>query len=532
MKKLLLTIITVILVATMALGCGSSTTALAGVDGEVKSANGSFVVEKGDYVYFINAKEEVSADNTFGKVTKGALVRVKTSALADTKNAEAEVVIPKLMISESYKTGVFFYGDYVFYATPSVKKDKKGNVKTDETEFYKFNLKTGKNDSSEIAISEDNMTEYRFIENNGKVYLLFVETETDGDHSHTRLKVYNATDKKEVYTSPDYAQMLMPEDNGTNVYFTKLSEGLEENVSASFHDLYLYTVGAEEATLVRSGVGSVDMEFNDRKNTIKDEQRFEESGFQGVTINLVKNTGEYLIAKIETLDTSNKTSVYYGFDLKTDANLVNGAKRLGISETNSTDKAFAATSFIKSLNEIYYIDANESGPSGLILFDYTKISDNDKTKGRTIINAECKDLTIQFIEGDYMYLCKTAEGIYYRLNLAVKDAEITQINGVSMATSTSWYTPKVIANRYFIGAYTKDFYKNYVFVIDMEGIDEEPADGEEDNAFAKKYITPFADVDNIEQADVEALLSTRIGIITSDDKTAIEELLEDTYSED
>ena len=36
MKKLLLTIITVILVATMALGCGSSTTALAGVDGEVK----------------------------------------------------------------------------------------------------------------------------------------------------------------------------------------------------------------------------------------------------------------------------------------------------------------------------------------------------------------------------------------------------------------------------------------------------------------------------------------------------------------
>ena len=66
----------------------------------------------------------------------------------------------------------------------------------------------------------------------------------------------------------------------------------------------------------------------------------------------------------------------------------------------------------------------------------------------------------------------------------------------------------------------------------MEGIDAEPSEGEGDNAFAKKYIVPFADAENIEESSIRALLKTCICKVTSDDKDAIEELLEDTYSED
>ncbi len=530
MKKLLVTIITVILALTMVIGCGDSTKPLAGVDGEVKSANGSFVVEKGDYVYFINGKGDVTSDNTFGKPEKASLMRVKTSDLSSPENATSEVVIPKLILSESYKTGVYFYGDYVFYATPSLKKDKKGNIKTGETEFYKFNLKTGKNDGSEIAISTTNTTEFRYVEVNGKVYLLFVESVSNGESTDNKLKVYNATDKKEVYTSPVYADMLMPEDNSANVYFTKFSEGIKEDSTTAFHDLYLYKVGSDSASIVRSGTGTVDLEYNDRKNTVAD-KRFEESGFQGVTISLIKNTGKYLITKISTLDSSNNATIYYGFDISLDAELKDEV-RLGASESNSTDKAYSATSYYKSLDEVYYIESSDNGPKGLILFEREKISDADKTKGRTIISTECSDLAIQYVDGNYMYLAKTAEGIYYRLDLTAEKPTPKQINGVAMATSTTWFTPKVIQGRYFIGAYTKDFYKNYLFVIDMKDIDAEPSEGEEDNAFAKKYIVPFADAENIERASIEDLLKTRIGKLTSADKDAIDKLLEDTYSED
>ena len=531
MKKLLLTIITVILAFTMAIGCGDQgSNPLSGVNGDVKSQNGSFVVEMDDYVYFINGKSANTEDNTFGKPEKASLMRVKTQDLANPENAVAEVVIPKLILSDSYKTGVYFYDHYVYYATPSLKKDKKGNVKVDETEFYKFNLKTGKNEGSEIAVNADDSVEYRFIEVNGKVYLIFVVAETHDEHTHKNFVVYDASSKKEVYTSPDYEEMLMPEDNSTNVYFTKFSEGIKEDSTTAFHDLYHYSVGSEDATLVRSGTGTVDLEYNDRKNTVSD-KRFEESGFQGVTISLIKNTGNYLITKISTLDSSNQTSVYYGFDVKADADLKT-AVRLGTSETNSTDKAYTASSYYKSLDEVYYIESETTGPKGLILFERNKISDADKTKGRTVICADASDLAIQFVDGNYMYLAKTAEGIYYRLDLTASKPEPKQINGVAMATSTSWFTPSVIGGRYFIGAYTKDFYKNYVYVIDMDGIDAEPAEGEDDNAFAKKYIVPFADAENIERESIEALLKTRIGKITDSDKEAIEDLLEDTYSED
>ena len=534
MKKILLSIIAVILVATMCIGCGSnSTKPLQGVQGEVKSENGSYIVEKGDYVYFVNGKDELSSDNAFGKPTKSALMRIKTSDLQNPENANVEVVVPKLMLSGSYQTGVYFYGDYVYYATPSVKKDKKGNVKYDEVEFHKFNLVTGKADSSEIAISKDNTTEYRYIENNGKVYLLFVEKSMNGETEESVLKVYNASDKKEVYTSPYYAEMLMPEDNSTNVYFTKLSEGLKEDSNASFHDIYRYTVGDDSAKIVRSGTGSVDLKFNNRTETIKTAPMFSESGFQGVTINLIKNTGKYLIAKVATLDESNKTTVYYGFDVSVDANLVNSETNLGISQANTTDKAFASTSYIKSLNEVYYIENGDSGPKGLILFDYTKINDNDKTKGRTVINSECSDYSMHTVDGDYMYLSNSAEGIYYRLNyLADEGAEIKQINGIAMETATSWYAPKVIQGKYFIGAYTKNYYKNYLYVVDMTNIDAEPSEGEENNVFEKTYILPFADADNIEKTSIENILKTRVGKITTTDSDSIKALLDEEYSED
>ena len=92
-------------------GCGDSVKPLANVGGEVvASSNGTFAVEKGDYVYFINGQEAVTVENEFGNVQKASLVRIKTSDLAkhkyDIENvddfapATIETVIPKLFIIE------------------------------------------------------------------------------------------------------------------------------------------------------------------------------------------------------------------------------------------------------------------------------------------------------------------------------------------------------------------------------------------------------------------------------------------------
>ena len=53
-------------------------------------SNGGFVVEKGDYVYFINGEEDYTASNTFGEVVKGALMRIKKADLNDGNYANVQ----------------------------------------------------------------------------------------------------------------------------------------------------------------------------------------------------------------------------------------------------------------------------------------------------------------------------------------------------------------------------------------------------------------------------------------------------------
>ena len=61
---------------------------------EVRS-NGGFAVEKGDYVYFINAQEVNSANNKYGEVVKGALMRISKADLAAGKNTASIRVMEK-----------------------------------------------------------------------------------------------------------------------------------------------------------------------------------------------------------------------------------------------------------------------------------------------------------------------------------------------------------------------------------------------------------------------------------------------------
>ena len=62
------------LAVTALAGCGGSySTDVPGEDifqGDVTS-NGGFVVEKGNYIYFINGAEEYTASNEYGEVVKG-----------------------------------------------------------------------------------------------------------------------------------------------------------------------------------------------------------------------------------------------------------------------------------------------------------------------------------------------------------------------------------------------------------------------------------------------------------------------------
>ena len=114
----------------MALGftaCSGNTLATGDKGTDMK---GGFVASTNDYVYFINGVESYTTTYKTGKVTKGALMRVKKDKLA-AEDAAYETVVSKLIVSDDKTAGFYINGEYVYYAVPSTENNKKGETKND-----------------------------------------------------------------------------------------------------------------------------------------------------------------------------------------------------------------------------------------------------------------------------------------------------------------------------------------------------------------------------------------------------------------
>lgn len=147
-------------------------------------SNGGFAVKKGGYIYFVNGTEEYKASNEYGNVVKGSLMRISEADFNAGKYDKTDVVVPLLFVAQNHDAGIFIYGDYVYFATPSTDKD----IETGESENGKLAFKRAKLDGSEVMKGsyfqlDNNASNYRFVEENGTVYCLY----EDG----TTLKSYN-----------------------------------------------------------------------------------------------------------------------------------------------------------------------------------------------------------------------------------------------------------------------------------------------------------------------------------------------------
>ncbi len=248
-KKTLAATLATICLGAMFVGCGEETMQYSGdtpdqyVSAAPVSSNGGFAVVKGDFVYFINGKESEEATNEYGDVVKGALMRISKADLDAGNYANVKTIVPSVLAAKDYTAGIFIYGDYVYYATPTTDETDKGEAVTSYIDFKRAKLDGSEGPMNDYFLRlSDNTTKYRFVEENGVVYCLY---EQDG-----ALKSLNTSTKTTtvLVKSASSSFYFDTEDlTNPNVYYT-MSVTPEGGSAQQYNQVYRVNAAATAST--------------------------------------------------------------------------------------------------------------------------------------------------------------------------------------------------------------------------------------------------------------------------------------------
>lgn len=290
-KAISLLMATALLGSTLAFaGCGDDTykgdALTPGYDSTATvSSNGGFAVEKGEYVYFINGSENYTANNVYGEVEKASLKRISKTELKNGEFASAQTVVPSLFVAQNYDAGIFIYGDYVYYATPTTAKNVHGEVENTQLDFKRAKIDGTAAPEEYFFRATSNTTNYRFVQDaNGNVYCLYE------DATAKALKSYSvATGETTTLVSGASSEFFFDKKDPTNpnVYYTmavKYNVDSANATDATYNQVYCanatttVSVDASKASYTVK-IGGVDYKTYDFDEKYLEEQEIDLSDY-------------------------------------------------------------------------------------------------------------------------------------------------------------------------------------------------------------------------------------------------------------
>lgn len=510
--------------------CGYSFSPLSGdTSGDINS-NGGFVVEKGNYVYFINGVEAHTSDNTYGSVVKGALMRIAKTDLAEGKGDKAETVVPSLMVAADYTSGLYIYGDRVYYATPNNVQNTSGVIEQDYLDFKSARL-DGSDIQSYFRVSS-NSTPYRFVEaGSGEkrgVYVLYAE----GSSTYT-LHSYDTAEKVDTVLAEGATGYVLDADKtNPNVYYTmNVSVGLDTDGGSrqlDYNQIYRVSADVKEApyeytwrqdylddhdgkapytnlgTVVLDGIGS------SREGSVP---QFTHDWTEGVTpltvsgytysLETYANGGIYF-----TRSDINKTSstgedgwLYYLSEDKTAGSwnsiTGNAGENLDVVAQNTTKASASALFYLEGNTHHYlFVDSDrivraDVGANGIA----DELTVARGVSGATLMYRDDADATYK-----YVYFNRTSgsgvsaeravyNGTWEDYSNLQGTAEYKPVKVLDVQHASGWYGFEMIGNTLFYAdaeAVGANSY-NYAAAVDLTGADGKLMNNAEIAALNEKY---------------------------------------------
>ncbi len=201
--------------------------------GEVEG-NGGLVVKKGDYLYFVNGHQTASTSlSRNASYTLGALMVTKLDENGNPVLNEDELLDDSYYWIISSKlcgfqaTGLYIFGEYLYFTSPSEEDDVHGSWAVDRVNFNRIKLNSN-SDVETLYTTEVNNSnlQYNFYSDGTNVNLLIYEKGTNLDHGEisNRLLRVNLANKASVQTvATDVSSIVLTgvgqDDLGKHIFY-------------------------------------------------------------------------------------------------------------------------------------------------------------------------------------------------------------------------------------------------------------------------------------------------------------------------
>lgn len=469
------------------------------------STNGGITAIYGEYLYFINGTKTNDGTSST-KNTRSAICRVKYNETTGETTGDIEVVVDDL-VGFTYGS-LYFFGDYMYYATPCSDKNSSATVLYNKTTFKRYDLvnkksytlyTTAKNDSSE-SIS------YAYYISGETLNLLVYESKAELNGETGTIKSLKI-DKKvtENYTISGATSCLFSENYGnvtltgasvdanSFVYYTKDPIQYEEAIQTG-DKVYKTSPVTNNSTCIYNGGEDIELK------TIR-------AGKLVYAVNEVMYAQSITNKSDEKLVIDIQHAICHG--APEHAIYLENYKLVGEGETTKLEKAegdIVVLSFAEDEKQFSISQWGTSSYSHDIDFEGLTTIEGD-IKDFELIGTAILEETIEDDESEegadevkekYLYVTYKNSSTLYKLKIAKINDDgsmnldlynsCIKLSGSTLSETTGLLLPEVIGNYMFILAQDDDK-NNYLIKVDLT---------------AKETVTSKSDFFNLEEVSEQS----------------------------
>lgn len=391
--------------------------------------NGSLVVQQGKYLYYVNGMDSTSnitkpEDNYFGKASvKGSIMKSEIAEDGTLKNTA--VVVPKMMYTAASNGGIYIYGEWIYYMTPSTKTDNQSNVLVDQLVAMRTKIDGTKTET--IAELSANNNQYVFTAN----AFIYYEGSTLKKVGYSNSSV----DKKASDLATDVTGVLFTA-KSTTIFFTKATESkVRQNNN-------MFVVVDGQVKQITSDETYADSEQDLTKQYV----------YTLVSYDAKENALYY--TKANSSSDSLKTTGTYGYKFGEDFSFDTTKEKMYAVSGLST---FVSLGFDKGLLDMSATEMKLYKPIA---------SDSYVNDTEVYATLSATSAKVVKLDGEYMYYILS--NVLYRIQYADKKAIADKVSEDTI--STSWLGVSVIGDYMY---YIDNTY-NYLFRMDITSFSAEP----------------------------------------------------------